>query len=47
VAEIIQTYVSFGSRFKIGRTVVRCSATDTSGNAGVATFAVTVKRRSL
>ena len=34
-----------GSRFKVGRTVVRCSATDSSGNAAAATFTVTVKRR--
>ena len=34
-----------GSRFKLGRTVVRCSATDSSGNAAAATFTVTVKRR--
>jgi hypothetical protein len=34
-----------GSRFKIGRTVVSCSATDTSGNTGKATFKVTVKPR--
>ena len=34
-----------GSRFKLGRTVVRCSATDTSGNTAAASFTVTVKRR--
>jgi hypothetical protein len=34
-----------GSRFPIGRTVVRCSATDTSGNTATATFAITVKAR--
>jgi hypothetical protein len=34
-----------GSRFKVGRTIVRCSATDTSGNTAVATFVVTVTRR--
>jgi hypothetical protein len=34
-----------GSRFKIGRTVITCSATDTSGNTQTARFAVTVKRR--
>jgi hypothetical protein len=34
-----------GSRFKIGRTRVVCSATDTSGNTATATFTVTVKRR--
>jgi hypothetical protein len=34
-----------GSRFKLGRTVVRCSAADTSGNAAAASFTVTVKRR--
>ena len=34
-----------GARFKIGRTRVRCSATDTSANTGAATFVVTVKRR--
>jgi hypothetical protein len=32
-----------GSRFRIGRTVVRCSATDTSGNTQGATFTVTVE----
>src|SRR5262245_6434164 len=31
-----------GSRFRIGRTVVRCSATDSSGNTASATFRVTV-----
>jgi HYR domain len=36
-----------GSRFKIGRTVVSCSATDTSGNRGTTTFRVTVKARKL
>jgi HYR domain len=34
-----------GSWFNIGRTRVHCSATDTSGNTGTATFTVTVKRR--
>ena len=34
-----------GSRFRIGRTVVTCSATDTSGNTRTARFTVTVKRR--
>lgn len=33
-----------GSWFKVGRTHVRCSAIDTSGNESAATFAVTVKR---
>ena len=33
-----------GSWFRVGRTRVRCSATDTSGNASRATFVVTVKR---
>jgi len=33
------------SRFKIGRTTVRCSATDTSENTQTAQFAVTVRRR--
>jgi hypothetical protein len=32
-----------GSRFKIGRTKVRCSATDTSGNTASTAFTVTVK----
>ena len=32
-----------GSRFPIGRTVVRCTAADTSGNAGGVRFSVTVK----
>jgi hypothetical protein len=38
------------SFFKMGRTLVRCSATDTSANARTATFTVTVKaagRRSV
>jgi len=34
-----------GSRFKIGRTKVRCSATDSSGNTAKASFTVRVKRR--
>jgi hypothetical protein len=34
-----------GSRFKIGRTFVNCSATDTSANATTGRFRVTVKRR--
>jgi HYR domain len=34
-----------GSRFRIGRTRVTCSATDTSGNTATAMFTVTVKRR--
>ncbi len=34
-----------GSRFKIGRTSVTCSATDKSGNAATAGFTVTVLRR--
>jgi hypothetical protein len=33
------------SRFKIGRTVVTCSATDMSGNTATASFRVTVRRR--
>jgi hypothetical protein len=33
------------SWFDVGRTRVRCSATDSSGNVGTATFLVTVKRR--
>ena len=33
-----------GSRFKIGRTFVKCSATDTSANAKAGRFSVTVKR---
>ena len=32
-----------GSRFRIGRTTVRCSATDRSGNTRQATFTITVK----
>ena len=31
--------------FKVGRTTVRCSARDTSGNESRATFVVTVKRQ--
>jgi hypothetical protein len=34
-----------GSRFQIGRTVVFCSATDSSGNTRAVTFAITVKPR--
>jgi hypothetical protein len=34
-----------GSRFKLGRTRVVCSATDSSGNKASARFTVTVKRR--
>jgi hypothetical protein len=34
-----------GSRFKVGRTVVRCSAIDRSVNTARASFTVTVKRR--
>ena len=33
-----------GSRFKVGRTFVKCSATDTSANATAGRFRVTVKR---
>jgi hypothetical protein len=33
-----------GSRFKIGRTTVTCSASDTSGNIKVARFSVVVRR---
>lgn len=33
-----------GSRFKVGRTRVSCSATDSSGNRAAASFTVTVKR---
>jgi hypothetical protein len=35
-----------GSWFTVGRTRVRCSATDTSGNERTAAFAITVKRRA-
>lgn len=34
-----------GSRFKLGKTRVTCSATDESGNLATATFAITVKAR--
>ena len=34
-----------GSRFKIGRTVVRCSTTDTSGNTANAAFTIRVRVR--
>jgi hypothetical protein len=34
-----------GSRFKIGRTIVRCSATDRSANTQSARFRVVVKKR--
>jgi HYR domain-containing protein len=33
-----------GSRFKVGRTVVKCTATDTSANAATGSFRVVVKR---
>jgi hypothetical protein len=33
-----------GSRFRMGRTIVRCEANDASGNTGTASFAVTVGR---
>jgi len=33
-----------GSFFKLGRTAVKCTATDSSGNAGGAAFTVTVKK---
>jgi HYR domain len=33
-----------GSRFKVGRTLVRCSASDGSGNTATARFTVTVRR---
>jgi hypothetical protein len=35
-----------GSRFRIGRTVVNCSATDGSGNTATARFTITVKSAS-
>ena len=34
-----------GSRFRIGRTVVKCTATDGSGNTATAKFTITVKPR--
>jgi HYR domain len=34
-----------GSRFPVGRTVVKCSAMDSSANTGNASFRVTVRRR--
>ena len=33
-----------GSRFKVGKTTVKCAATDTSANVATASFKVTVKR---
>jgi hypothetical protein len=36
---------SSGSRFKVGRTTVKCSVTDTSANTATAAFRVTVRRR--
>jgi len=33
-----------GSRFKVGRTIVKCTATDTSANAATGSFRVVVKR---
>jgi hypothetical protein len=35
-----------GSRFKVGRTIVKCSATDTSANTATASLRVIVRRRS-
>jgi hypothetical protein len=35
-----------GSWFKVGRTTVRCLATDASANEASASFVVTVKRRT-
>lgn len=35
-----------GSRFRIGRTRVTCTAADRSANTATATFAITVKRRA-
>jgi hypothetical protein len=34
-----------GSRFRVGRTLVTCTAIDRDGNTATATFTVTVKRR--
>jgi hypothetical protein len=34
-----------GSSFKLGRTMVKCSTVDTSGNAAAAAFTVTVRRK--
>jgi hypothetical protein len=34
-----------GRRFPLGKTIVRCAATDSSGNIATAGFTVTVKRR--
>jgi hypothetical protein len=33
-----------GARFRVGRTTVTCSATDTSGNVATARFVVTIRR---
>lgn len=33
-----------GSRFKLGRTLVRCLATDSSANSASKSFAITVKK---
>ena len=35
-----------GSRFPLGKTIVRCAAIDSSGNTATAGFPVTVKRRN-
>ena len=35
-----------GTRFKLGRTIVSCSAADTSGNVAAARFAIVVRPRS-
>ena len=34
-----------GSWFRVGKTRVECSSTDSSGNTGAASFTVLVKRR--
>jgi HYR domain len=34
-----------GRRFPLGKPIVRCAATDSSGNTATAGFTVTVKRR--
>jgi hypothetical protein len=33
-----------GNRFRVGKTVVKCTAADTSGNVATAAFKITVKR---
>jgi HYR domain len=40
----VRCHPASGSRFKVGRTVVRCTTTDTSANAATGSFRIVVKR---